>query len=178
MPIRYDALSRALHWLMALLIVALFAGAIIRDEMPRGDARNLMLVLHIFGGVLFLGLAVLRGSWLLARARVQDFVMARWMALSSRAVHGLLYVLMLMVPLAGLWLYGVRGRPSTFFGVTMPSLFESNDGVRKLASETHELLAYALVGLAVIHAAAALYHHFVLKDGLLARMFPRWQPRS
>lgn len=166
----YDSASRLLHWLSAVLIVSVFAAALIQEEMPRGDARTLVLALHIFVGSGFLVLVILRGGWALLRPKPVEIPMPGWMSASSRIVHASLYALMLAVPLAGIWLYGVRGRPSALLNVTMPSLFQKNDAMRGIAGEIHELLAYALIAFALLHIGAALYHHFILKDGILERM--------
>lgn len=169
-PTRYDVPSRVLHWLMAALIIAAFAAAFIQEEMPRGEARALVLSLHIFGGGLILALALGRLGWAGLRAAPPSAEGSGLLAAAARWTHRALYALMLAAPLAGWWLYSVRGRPSALFGVTFPMVAEKSDAWRGMASEMHEALAWALVGLAAVHALAALYHHFVLRDGLMSRM--------
>jgi cytochrome b561 len=176
MPIRYDALSRALHWLMAALIIFVFAAGIIQEEMPRNAVRPTVIALHLFGGAALIALVALRLPWALLRKAPAVIAMPRWMALSAKATHLLLYAFMLAVPLIGVWLYGVRGRSYSLFGVPMPMLFEKNDAIRRTVGEVHEVTAYLLMALVIVHIGAALYHQIILKDGLLFRMSGRTAP--
>ncbi|OYU49736.1 MAG: cytochrome B [Rhizobiales bacterium PAR1] len=173
MPTRFDAFSRTLHWLMAGLIFFVFAVGLIQEWMPRNDTRPVVIALHLFGGTALIGLVALRIFWAFLRKAPAEVAMPRWMALSSKAAHLLLYGFMLAVPLIGVWLYGVRGRSYSLFGVPMPMLFEKNDSIRRMVGEVHEVTAYLMMTLVILHIGAALYHHIILKDGLLFRMSGR-----
>lgn len=178
MPTRFDALSRTLHWLMAALILFVFAAGLLQEAMPRDGARPVVIALHLFGGTALIGLIALRILWAFLRKAPAEVAMPGWMALSTRATHLLLYGFMLAVPLIGVWLYGVRGRSYSLFGVPMPMLFEKNDTMRRMVGEVHEVTAYLMMALVILHIGAALYHHIVLKDGLLFRMSGRTPPRG
>lgn len=99
--------------------------------------------------------------------------MARWMHVLSKVVHGMLYFLLLAVPLtaiSGAWL---EGHPLTFLGNVRvaPMIAEAHDLGSTIAS-IHTWLGDAILWIAGGHAAAALYHHFILRDTVLRKMLP------
>ena len=102
--------------------------------------------------------------------------MAPWMKLSASAAHLALYALLLAIPLtaiAGAWL---EGHPLTVFGLgnVAPMLAQSHDLGQSIAN-IHTILGNVIIWLAGFHAAAALFHHFVLRDSVLASMLPDWK---
>jgi cytochrome b561 len=99
-----------------------------------------------------------------------------WQRRASRISHALLYILMLGMPLGGWLLLSLRGDPVLFFGLTLPPLAAENEELAKLVRRWHGDIGragYALIGL---HAAAALAHHYLWRDGTLRRMGPARQP--
>jgi cytochrome b561 len=89
------------------------------------------------------------------------------------ATHGLLYALFFIVPLVG-WAYSsAAGFPIVLFGVLpLPDFVSADKALAELIKPWHEISAFAMAGLALLHMAAALKHHFVDRDGLLQRMVP------
>ncbi|MCE1187026.1 MAG: cytochrome b/b6 domain-containing protein [Rhodocyclales bacterium] len=159
-PRRPRALVLA-HWLTAL-ILALAAGLILVRESAEGRAlRTLLLNLH-------------RNAGLLA-AVAQGALPAR---LAASAVHLLLYLLLLALPLVGWALSNAHGHDVSLFGlVQLPALVEEDEDLGDLLEDAHFWGACALGGLVLLHAGAALWHHWVLKDEVLRAMSPR-SPRS
>ena len=100
-----------------------------------------------------------------------DAPMPAWQARAAHLTHGLLYVLFFAVPLAG-WAYSsASGYPIVWFGVLqLPDLVGKDKALADTFKELHELLAYGLAALVVLHVAGALKHQFIDRDGLLARM--------
>lgn len=90
----------------------------------------------------------------------------------SKLAHFLLYVLMLAVPLIGLPTLFYRGRGLDFGLFQVPAFLARTPEIFRPLTELHELGAYALIGLAAGHVAAALYHQWILRDALIARMVP------
>ena len=90
----------------------------------------------------------------------------------SLAAHHLLYVLMVLIPIFGIVAFVWHGRAFDYGVVQLDFGVASNREVFHSAQEVHQLLAYCLFGLAALHAAAALYHHFIRRDGVLLRMLP------
>lgn len=177
----YDLASRLLHWITAIAVVIAFVlgperfGRLMRsgvDPATRSD-----IVWHESLGVLVFVLTALRLLWVALRSPAPRFEMAAWMALTAKAVGIALWALLLLVPVTAMLLLGSEGHPLTLLGGLrvehMPLIADS--AIAKLANwgKVHEVLGDALMWLAGLHAAAAIYHHVALKDGVLAAMLPR-----
>lgn len=161
--------ARYIHWIMAAMILGLFALGSVVEAFPRGSARDFGMMLHQSFGLLFIALLLVRlGVRPAASATGSAFV--RW---SARGVHIALYVLMFATPLAGLGNQWARGRASDFFGLlSLPSPLAPDRALGKMLGEVHETAASAILVLAGIHALAALWHHFVRRDDVLRNMLP------
>ena len=173
--LRYGAVAQSLHWLTAILVVTAYTFSLGGNELrvysPAGDFDR---QLHESLGLSVLGIVLLRLLWRAFDARPEDAPMPHWMRLLSKATHGLLYALLLGVPLtaiAGAWL---EGHPVTLLGSVAigPFLAPAHDLGQSIAS-IHTWLGDAILWVAGLHAAAALYHHFILKDRVLLSMLPR-----
>lgn len=170
--------SMVLHWLMALLIVAVYALINVSDVFERGsDARALTKYWHFS-----LGLAVFALVWLRIVLRIvypaPPIVPApaAWQEKAAKAGHLLLYVLMVAMPLLGWLVLSAKGRAIPFFGLELPALIGADKPLSRQLMELHELggnMGYFLIGG---HAAAALWHHYGLKDNTLLRMLPGRKP--
>ncbi|WP_374352161.1 cytochrome b [Chitinimonas sp.] len=170
---RYSLPARALHWLVALGIIAAFALALSFDDMPLGPGKIKLINYHKWIGITVLALAALRLLWrLFKRPPAMPAQMAPWEKLVAHITHGLLYLLMFGVPLGG-WLYSsAKGYPVVWLGlVQLPNLIDktSVDAAHQL-KELHELGGWSVILLAGLHAVAALKHHFINKDDVLKRM--------
>lgn len=171
---RYGTLSIGFHWLILLLLAAVYACIELREFFPKGsDVREALKAWHFMLGLSVLVLAVLR---LVVHAvgpipRIEP-APPRWQHLSARLVHIALYVLMIGMPLAGWMILSAEGKPIPFFGLQLPALIGESDRLAEAIEEIHETggtVGYFLIGL---HAAAALFHHYVLRDDTLRRMLP------
>lgn len=172
-PHRYTTLSIALHWGMLLLLAAVYAAMELREIYPRGsDPREAMKLWHFMLGLSVLGLVVLRLAARLLWPAPAPLDEPVWRNLAAKAVHLGLYGLMIGMPIAGWVILSAEGKGIPFFGLELPPLTGKNDALAEQIEELHELggtIGYWLIG---IHAAAALFHHYVVKDRLLARMIP------
>ncbi|MCC7272276.1 MAG: cytochrome b/b6 domain-containing protein [Alphaproteobacteria bacterium] len=176
-PPTHPAATRWLHWGSAALLVAAFVLGLVMEEWPRGAPRDTAMMVHYSLGALVLGLVCIR---LLRRILLPPAVVgpARGAPagpvaadLVAAAAHWTLYAMMLVLPLTGALDRWARGRRLAVFGdLVIPPPFAIPGG--KLWGEVHETIAYALVALVAAHVAAALWHHFVLRDGVLLRMLP------
>ena len=98
---------------------------------------------------------------------------AGWMRLASKAVHYALYALLAAEAALGFAFRWGAGRPMEFFGLGLPPLIgEMAKPLRHDLRELHEKIGWAIVIIALLHALAALYHHYVLKDRVLERILP------
>jgi cytochrome b561 len=169
---RYSFAMRALHWLVFLGAAIAVVAVELTDFFPKGsDTRAAMMNIHKSVGLAVLALMLLR-----LLARVSQPVPApppgasRLMERAAGAAHLVLYVLMLGLPVLGVLASAWRGRAVPFFGLAWTLPVATNQQLSALAMDWHETGAtffYIFVGL---HAAAALWHQFVLKDGLMRRM--------
>jgi cytochrome b561 len=171
---RFSSLSIGIHWLMLLLMIAVYATMELRGIFPKGsDPRELMKTWHFMLGLSVLALVLVRLAVNLMRV-APEIVPAppRWQHLSAKAMHLALYALMIGLPLAGWLMLSAAGKPIPFFGLQLPALIAQNKETADFIKEVHEVVATAAYVLIGLHAAAALYHHYVVRDNTLQRMLP------
>ncbi|KAF0224437.1 MAG: cytochrome [Rhodospirillaceae bacterium] len=172
-PSRYDALAMSLHWIMALLIIGLWCLGLVLEDLPKGDLRGQMFGLHKAFGTIVLILAATRLTWRLTHsAPPLPDGMPGLERLAAKAGHAALYLLMIALPLDGILMSQTGGREVSVFGWVAPTLMGKNDFWHEVFEDGHGLLAWALAAILVGHVLAALRHHFVVKDDVLARMLP------
>lgn len=172
---RYGTLSIGLHWLMLLLLVAVYACIELRGNFPRGSAiREGLKTWHFMLGLSILALVSLRVIvHVLQRIPAIEPSPPKWQELAAKAVHLGLYALMIAMPIAGWLLLSAEGKAIPFFGLELPAIVGENKSLAEQIKEIHEAggtIGYFLVGM---HAAAALYHHYFMRDNTLRRMLPR-----
>jgi cytochrome b561 len=170
---RFSTASIILHWTMALAIAAAWILAQVIDLVPRGPGRTAVLGSHALVGLAVLALLLPR---LLTRLRgpVPGPVpgASAWETRLATATHVLLYGLMLVQPLTGIAFALVRRAPTEVLGLfTIPNLY-ADDTLRGTIGGAHELLANLLLATVALHVAATLFHHFIRRDDVAARMIP------
>lgn len=167
---RYNAVARALHWIIAVLIIGNIAGGLLHEPLER--VVNLM-PLHKASGLTVLVLSLARIAWRMTwRAPAQPAGMSPLEVFAAKATHLAFYALMLAMPLTG-WIMASAGKkPLSWFGLfDWPKLPVTRESpLYGIAHEGHELLGWLTLALVVLHVGAALRHHFVLKDNVLRRM--------
>ena len=172
---RYGSLSIGLHWIMLLLLIAVYACIELRVFFPKGsDLRTALKTWHFMLGLSVFVLASLRlVVHLINPVDLIESAMPRWSTLLSKFMQITLYIFMMGMPLAGWLLLSAEGKPIPFFGLQLPALIGENKDLAELIKEIHATSAtvgYFLIGL---HASAALFHHYVLKDNTLLRILPK-----
>ena len=171
----WGSVSKALHWLVVALILAMAWLGLTMGDLPNGPSKIATYALHKSIGISILVLVVLRLAWRFhtgAPAPVPGT--PPWQDRVAALTHWALYALLLAMPLSGWVLNSAAGFPLQWFGLfNLPALTGRDHDLRELAEKIHELLFWTLVVLAVAHAAAAVYHHLFRRDATLARMLPR-----
>ena len=172
---RYSSLSITLHWAMLLLLIAVYACMELREYYPKGsDFREGLKMWHFMFGLTVLLLVLIR-----VVARVTGGTPPitpdppAWQTLIARLTHLALYAFMIAMPIAGWVILSASGKAIPFYGLDLPALVGLNKALAEQVKELHETVAtigYFLVGL---HAVAALFHHYIVKDDTLRRMIPR-----
>lgn len=171
-PPRYSGLSVVLHWGMLLLIALTYAFVELRELFPRGtDERAFMRHAHFSLGLCVL---VLVGVRLLARWRGPLPPItpppSAWQRAAAALSHGLLYGLMIGMPLAGWFILSLRGDPIPLFGLELPPLVDPDEALAKVIRGWHGDVGRVGYGLIGLHALAAIWHHTVLRDDTLRRI--------
>ncbi len=171
---RYGSLSIGLHWLMLFLIVAVYAAMQLKGIFPRGsEGRQMMANWHFMLGLTVLLLAVFRLAVnLVNRAPAIVPEPPKMQQLAAKLMHLALYAVMIGLPLAGWLILSAAGKPIPFFGMQLPPLVGQNIDLAKQIKEVHETVASISLLLIGAHAAAALYHHYKIRDNTLIRMMP------
>jgi cytochrome b561 len=171
---RYTAVAQALHWLIAALIVVQFSLAWTADDLPLGMHKLALLARHKSFGMTVLMLAILRLAWRLFNpAPPLPAGMSKLERFLARATHVAFYVLLFAMPLSGWLMSSAKNYSVSWFGMfTWPNLLAPNERWFDVLRSTHDVLSYVLFGVAILHIAAALKHHFWNKDDVLTRMLP------
>lgn len=171
---QYTAAAKFLHWTMAAAIIALLAVGTGMVFLPKGDLRGEIYDIHKQLGVLVLALAAVRLGWRAAKgAPALPSATPAVERLAAQAGHLALYLLMFAMPLSGLVMSQAGGHSVHLLGLTLPELVAKDHALHEVAEELHEALAWATALLVGGHLAAALRHHFLLKDDVLRRMLPQ-----
>jgi cytochrome b561 len=174
---RYGMVAIGLHWAMAALVVGLLALGLYMVRLPDVgfDTEKITLILvHKAVGMLALLLLLLRFAWRLRSAlpRLADGL-PDWQQVAARFVHLMFYALMFALPVTGWLMSSAGGYPVPFFSFfNMPDLIGLNDWLFQVLIDVHRWLAWLLLLFLLLHAAAALRHHFGLRDDTLQRMLP------
>jgi cytochrome b561 len=172
--LRYGTLSIALHWLMFLLMVAVYATIELRELFPKGsDPRETMKALHFMLGLSVLLLVTLR---IYARATSVTPIITPGLSpaqhLAAKLGHLALYALMIAMPILGWLILSAAAKPIPFFGLELPALIGENKELAKSLKEIHETIGVLGYYLIAAHVLAALYHHHIRKDNTLIRILP------
>lgn len=174
-PERYGVLSVRMHWLMVILMVAVYASIECRVFFEKGtDLRDAFKMWHFMLGLSALFLVIVR-IYLRVSQVTPDIKPApsEKVMLSAKLAHLALYGLLIIMPLMGWMVLSAAGKPIPFFGLELPALTSTID--KDFAHEIEDIhgligtIGYFLIGF---HALAALLHHYVIKDNTLTRMLP------
>ena len=174
---RYDTVSIVLHWCVGISIIAIAAIEILRGEIfPKGSYfREALKALHDPAGTVVFALVLLRLFWRSAHSSpAMPESMGRWERAAASLTHYTLYAMMVAIPLTGIAYTLARGRPIDFglFQIVYPLDHLFDRSAARTLKNVHEFLGQAVLALAFLHAAAALWHHHIRKDDVLTRMLP------
>jgi len=169
--------SIALHWLTFLMIVGLAIVGLTMGDLPTGKLKLQVFALHKSFGLTVLGITALRIAWRLIEKRPALAPGPAWQRAAAVATHYALYLLLLLVPFSGWWYNTTAGFPLKWFGLfKLPKLGDYDHALKAQAKDTHEFLFWVLAATIAVHAVAALWHHYRVRDRTLARMLP-WAER-
>lgn len=169
---RYSTPAIVLHWLVALLIFVAFPLGLYMADLPLSPEKLQLFSYHKWIGVTVFMLAGLRVVWRLTHTPPPlPASVAGWQRRASAIAHGLLYLLILVIPISGWLMSSAKGVQTVWFGVLpLPDLIGKDKALGHLLEEVHETLNYTLLALVVLHVAGALQHHFIERQPFLQRM--------
>jgi cytochrome b561 len=173
---RYTGIAIALHWLMAIGIVGLFALGVYMHELPLSPDKLKLYAWHKWAGVSVFLLVIVRLAWRVThRPPALPGHMPRLEQWVAHAGHHLLYLLMFAIPLSGWLMSSAKGFQTVWFGLfPLPDLLAKNKESGDLLQTVHWALNMALAVIVLGHAAVALKHHFLSRDDVLTRMLPKF----
>jgi cytochrome b561 len=172
--VTYTRTAIALHWLMAALILLLFGVGLYMQGLHLSPLKLRLYNWHKWAGVTTFLLLLLRLLWRLThRPPELPASLPRWQRIAAHADHGVLYLLMVAVPLSGWLMSSAEGFQTVYFGVLpIPDLLARNKELGDLLDDIHAWLNYLMMALLAVHVAAAAKHHLVDRDDVLTRMAP------
>ncbi|MBV1838715.1 cytochrome b [Acetobacter estunensis] len=170
---RYDTLTIALHWMTALLVAFQFALGETWN-LPTRPVHHLMVVAHLTAGICLTVIMMLRVGWRLTKGRYLSKLLSPLDRMWALGMEYTLYILLLAeIGLGYLWRWG-SGQAISFFNLSLPSpLMRFQTKTLEWIQSLHHWNAWLIVGLAIGHGGAALFHQFILKDRVLERMLYR-----
>lgn len=176
----WGSVAKFLHWTIALLVILMMIGGTLMDELRNGPDKIWVYAMHKSTGLTILVLMLLRLAWRLFDPRPADPPgLGNLAKTASRTVHGAFYLLLIVMPLSG-WLYNSAANfPLRWFGLfSVPALSGPDKELKHFALDVHETVFLIILGVLILHVAAALKHHFQDRDSVLRRMLPFVRPRS
>ena len=174
-PTHYGYITRLIHWLMAALFIAMFIIAYIMTNIPKSDFRMSLYDLHKSTGLLLLGLLMIRMTWRYFNIKPDAIhSLPWWQKFTAQMTLVLLYALMLVMPFSGFLTSTLGGHDITIYGILTILPLGHNAAQSAFFAEAHEILSYLLIGFFVLHVLGVLYHHYIMKDATLRRM---WRAR-
>ena len=168
----YTGTSRALHWLVAILLFGMFALGWYMTAIEDDPGSSWYFLLHKSIGIIVILLVITRVFWRFGnQPPALPNQLPRWQVIASKISHWSLYGAMIAMPIAGLTgsLFSKGGL--AFFGVQLPRVFAANHDLSEFFFWAHSTIAWVLAGLISLHVLAALKHLFVNKDGVFQRMW-------
>lgn len=177
---RWGAVAKLLHWTVAIAVIGLLVGGLTMTDLKTSPQKFQLYALHKSVGITVLALMLLRLAWRGIDPRPRENGGDHpWLMFAARATHRLFYVLLIAMPISG-WVYNSAANfPLRWFGrVQLPALVAPDKALKQLAHEVHEVLAYTIIALLIVHVAGALKHHLIDRDDTLRRMLPFAKARA
>lgn len=169
---RYSGVAQALHWITAAALCLLLPFVWVAENFPPGPVRVFWYMAHESMGISVLLLVLMRLTWRWRhRAPKYPSGTGRVSAVLATLTHGLLYAVLLVMPVTGYLMAG-NGQDVPFFRVVALPGFTHDERLGMLADSVHVWCQFALYGLIGLHVAATVWHVAVRRDGMLDRMLP------
>jgi len=168
----YSRTAKVLHWVIAALVLGLIPVGLSLDLLPQGPIQDFAYLMHKSTGFVVLLLMILRLGWRLAcPPPPPEPDMPRWQQAIASANHYAFYAILLTMPWLGWAGSNAFGAPVSVYGLfTLPNLVGEDKELAKTILGWHAALGITVAGLILLHIGAVLFHRFVRRDAVLARM--------
>jgi cytochrome b561 len=169
----YSTVSKTIHWTLALIIILMLSLSFFLGDVAKPN-QPLAYMIHKSFGLLVLGLMVVRLFWIYLRGKPPlPMTVPQWQQWLARGVQYFLYFFLFLMPITGLIMSVAADHPPFFFGLFKVSLpIAPNENLAEFMAGAHEIIAWILIGLLVLHISGAMKHYFVDKDKVLQTMLP------
>ncbi|MGS0743531.1 cytochrome b [Glaciimonas sp. GG7] len=170
----YSAPAKLFHWLIVALLVIQYTVGWLMPDVEHDTQPVGLISWHLSVGVFIVLVVLMRLVWRLThRPAIPAQSGSAFLQRIARATHGLLYLLLVALPLMGWANASSRGWSVQLFGVIpLPALSAKDSWIGDQLGDIHQITAWVLIAVVGLHVAAALYHQYILKDGTLKRMLP------
>jgi cytochrome b561 len=172
----YGAVSKFFHWFIALSVIVMLCAGVSFGYLPKNDFRLFLVTVHKSMGITIALLTFLFLLWRLTNPKPAfPAKMKRWEVIAAESTHDLLYLLLILLPVTGAIKTLARGYPLKLWWVITIKvpLIPQTELLKHLADSLHQIFAWVIAALIVIHVLAGLKHHFINKDNVLKRMLIR-----
>lgn len=175
---KYKSVQITLHWFTLILVIAIFATIYLSDVFP-SPLRSMLKNAHFMLGVIVWFVVVIRLILrVMFKAPPIEPPLSRVQYIASRSIHDIIYVVFLAQPILGVIFTPIYiGRSWSFLGAPVGAIFNFSEDLSYKLREVHEFIGIIIMLLVGLHAAAALYHHFIKRDNTLLRMLPTHKKR-
>lgn len=169
---RYTGAQRLIHWAMAVVICCALALGLYCANIGHTPQREFLMTIHKSLGMTALALIVLRIPIRVASGEPEwRVVQPSHVRIGAHVAHGILYLLMILMPVTGYITSGAEGRDIPWFGLfEWPNLMQPDRPLGRMVGHIHEYGAYAFFGILGLHLAAVVWHRLVKRDETLSRM--------
>ena len=171
---KWGAIAKLFHWVIAALVLFMIIVGLAAVNAPLSPTKLQLFTIHKVTGLGIFILMIARLLWrVINPTPILPPALAGWERAAAKLTHWLLYGLVLLMPISGYVITSAANFPITIFGIfDVPLIVPPDKHTEDLAESVHVLGFFVLAALILLHTAAALRHHFILKDDILRRMLP------
>lgn len=175
---KWGGISQIFHWITPILFTIMLTIGLLMSDLKPGDDKWEIYGFHKAFGTTMLLIVTLRLWWRLTNAVPEDpSSVPHWQNFAARANIFLLYFFMFGYPLSGITMSLMAGHPIDYFGLfTIPSIMEGPNPIAGLTHEAHEIMIYGFLAFLTLHIVGAFYNHLYLKNDVLKRILPGYEP--
>ncbi len=173
-PQRYPIMTRFLHWIVAVMVIATIPiGVIMLQDGLSRPTQDLLFILHKNGGVLIFLLVIMRLAWRVAApAPAMPSTMPDWQARAAKLVQGTLYALLIVMAVSGYVRVRAGGFPvEALDALGLPDFVPRSEALAERAQSIHATARFPLAALIVLHIGAAM-KHLIARDGVFGHIWP------